>query len=142
MESTFAKQIAMIEAGQIEPVVKVGNLESLRTFADVRDAVRAYYMLLTINPIAGEYFNIGGNYTCKVGEMLDHLLLLSEVKNIKIEVDKTRLRPIDADLQIPDTSKFRNHTGWEPEISFEQTMGNLLNYWRQKISQGGSYLTR
>lgn len=61
-ESTFAKQIAMIEAGLIEPEVKVGNLKSLRTYADVRDAVRAYYMLVTVNPIAGEYYNIGGSY--------------------------------------------------------------------------------
>jgi len=140
VESTFAKQIAMIEAEKIEPVVKVGNLESLRTFADVRDAVRAYYMLLTVNPVSGEYYNIGGNYTCKVGEMLDHLLSLSKVKNIKIEVDKTRLRPIDADLQVPDTRKFLKKTGWKPKISFEQTMVDLLNYWRQNLSRGRNYL--
>jgi GDPmannose 4,6-dehydratase len=142
VESTFAKQIAMIEAKQIEPVVKVGNLESLRTFADVRDAVRAYYMLLTINPIVGEYYNIGGNYTCKVGEMLDYLLSTSKVENIKIEIDEERMRPIDADLQVPDTSKFRKHTGWKPEISFEQTMKDLLDYWRRNISGGRNYLTR
>jgi len=142
VESSFAKQIAMIEAGQIEPVVKVGNLESLRTFADVRDAVRAYYMLLTVNPVAGEYYNIGGDYTCKVGEMLDYLLSLSKIKDIKIKVDENRLRPIDADLQVPDTNKFRKHTGWKPEISFEETMKNLLNYWRQNISRGRNYLTR
>ncbi len=142
VESTFAKQIAMIEAGQIKPVVKVGNLESLRTFADVRDAVRAYYMLLTINPIIGEYYNIGGAYTCKVGEMLDYLLSLSVKKDIKVEVDKNRLRPIDADLQIPDTSKFCKHTGWVPQISFEKTMKDLLNYWRVKIQNNRNYLTR
>jgi len=142
VESTFAKQIAMIEAKQIEPVVKVGNLESLRTFADVRDAVRAYYLLLTKNPISGEYYNIGGDHTCKVGEMLDYLLSLSKIKNIKVEMDEARMRPIDADLQIPDTSKFHKHTSWKPEISFEQTMKDLLNYWRQNISQGRNYLTR
>ena len=142
VESSFAKQIAMIESGQIKPVVKVGNLESLRTFADVRDAVRAYYLLLTKNPIAGECYNIGGDYTCKVGEMLDYLLSLSTIKNIKIEVDKTRLRPIDADFQIPDTSKFRKHTDWKPKISFEQTIEDLLNYWRKLISGGRNYLTR
>jgi len=142
VESTFAKQIAMIEAKQIEPVVKVGNLASMRTFADVRDAVRAYYMLLTVNPIVGEYYNIGGDHTCKVGEMLDYLLSLSNVKNIKVEVDEARMRPIDADLQIPDTSKFYKHTCWKPEISFEQTMEDLLNYWRQNIRQGRNYLTR
>ena len=68
-ESTFAKQIALIEAG-LQAVLKVGNLESLRTFADVRDAVRAYYMLVTENPTPGEYYNIGGTFSCTIGEML------------------------------------------------------------------------
>lgn len=142
-ESTFAKQIAMIEAGLIPPVIKVGNLDSLRTFADVRDAVRAYYMLVTINPIGGEYYNIGGTYTCKVGDMLNFLISLSPMKDqIKIEVDPERLRPIDADLQIPDTSKFEKHTGWKPQISFEQTMTDLLNYWRERVSHGEKFLQR
>ena len=82
-ESTFAKQIAMIEAGLIPPVVKTGNLQSLRTWADVRDAVRAYYMLVTVNPVAGAYYNIGGSYSCTVGEMLDTLLSYSTVKDIQ-----------------------------------------------------------
>ena len=142
VESSFAKQIAMVEAGQIEPVVKVGNLESLRTFADFRDAVRAYYMLLTVNPISGEYYNIGGDYTCKVGEMLDYLLSLSKTKNIKVKEDKTRLRPIDADLQIPNTKKFVDHTGWNPEITFEQTMQDLLDYWRERVVSGRRFLAR
>ncbi len=142
-ESTFAKQIAMIEAGQLPPVVEVGNLDSLRTFADVRDAVRAYYMLVTVNPVPGEYYNIGGAYTCKVGEMLDFLLSLSPKKQeISIHVDPERLRPIDADLQIPDTSKFEKHTGWKPQISFEQTMTDLLNYWRERVNRGEQFLQR
>ena len=142
VESSFAKQIAMIESGQLEPVVKVGNLESLRTFADVRDAVRAYHMLLTINPIKGEYYNIGGDHTCKVGEMLDFLLSISKVKKIRVEVDESRMRPIDADLQVPDTNKFHEHTGWQPEISFQRTMRDLLDYWRKNIGDGRKYLTR
>ena len=121
-ESTFAKQIAMIEAGQIPPVLKVGNLDSLRTWADVRDAVRAYYLLVTVNPIAGQSYNIGGTYSCTIRQMLDYLLSLSSRKDIRVEVDSQRLRPIDADLQVPDTSKFHRHTGWEPEITFEKTM--------------------
>jgi GDP-mannose 4,6-dehydratase len=142
-ESTFAKQIAMIECGLIEPVVKVGNLDSLRTIADVRDAVRAYYMLLTVNPQAGESYNIGGDYSCTVGQVLNYLISLSTAKNIKIEVDAERIRPIDADLQIPDARKFINHTGWKPEISFEETMLDLLNYWRDRIKvDGGRFLTR
>lgn len=142
-ESTFAKQIAMIEKGLIPPVVKVGNLQSLRTYADVRDAVRAYYMLVTKNPVAGEYYNIGGSYTCEVGDTLQALINMSTMKDeIKVETDPERLRPIDADLQVPDCTKFKSHTGWEPEISFEQTMGDLLNYWRDRLAKGSNFLTR
>jgi GDP-mannose 4,6-dehydratase len=141
-ESTFAKQIAMIEAGLIPPVIKVGNLDSLRTWSDVRDAVKAYHMLLTINPIPGEYYNIGGTFSCKVGDMLNHLVGLSTVSDIKIQVDPTRLRPIDADLQVPNTSKFTTHTGWSPVIPFEQTMDDLLEYWRNRVNSGMNFLVR
>lgn len=142
-ESTFAKQIAMIEKGLISPVVKVGNLESLRTFADVRDAVRAYYMLVTEKPQAGEYYNIGGTFSCTIKEMLDYLISISTMKDrIKIETDQSRLRPIDADLQVPNTEKFFNHTGWKPEISFEKTMQDLLDYWRERVSRGEKFLVR
>ena len=141
-ESTFAKQIAMIEAGLIEPKIKVGNLQSLRTWADVRDAVRAYYMLVTINPQAGEYYNIGGTYSCTIGEMLDYLIQQSTAENIEIVQDPSRLRPIDADLQVPDTSKFTNHTGWKPQITFQQTMNDLLEYWRERVNARGEFLTR
>ena len=142
-ESTFAKQIALIEHGIIPPILKTGNLDSLRTFADVRDAVRAYYMLLTINPIPGEYYNIGGTYTCSVREMLDILLNMSEMKDkISVETDPDRLRPIDADLQVPNTNKFQQHTGWEPQIKFEDTMRELLEYWRKRVSSEEKFLTR
>lgn len=142
-ESTFAKQIAMIEMGLIEPKVMVGNLKSLRTYADVRDAVRAYYLLVTVNPVAGEYYNIGGTYTCEVGDTLETLLSYSDMKEkIKVECDPRRLRPIDADLQVPDCSKFKMHTGWEPRITFEETMRDLLEYWRSKIRKGEMFLTR
>ena len=142
-ESTFAKQIAMIEEGIIDPKVMVGNLKSLRTYADVRDAVRAYYLLVTEKPVAGEYYNIGGTYTCEVGDTLNTLLSYSTMKEkIKVECDSERLRPIDADLQVPDCSKFKKHTGWEPQISFEDTMRDLLEYWRAKIRKGEMFLTR
>ncbi len=104
--------------------------------------MRAYYLLVTENPQAGEYYNIGGSYTCTVREMLEHLISLSTVKDIKVEIDPDRLRPIDADLQVPDTSKFKEHTGWEPEISFDKTMKDLLEYWRQQIKTGRRFLTR
>ena len=141
-ESTFAKQIAMIEFGLQEPKIYVGNLDSMRTYADVRDAVRAYYMLVTENPISGEYYNIGGSYTCKIGDMLQFLLSKSTVQNIEIVVDPERLRPIDADLQIPNTKKFKDHTGWLPEYTFEQTMNDLLEYWRGKVKSGRKFLAR
>jgi len=137
-ESSFAKQIALIEAGFMPPIVKVGNLDSLRTIADVRDAVDAYYKLLTVNPIAGAYYNIGGERVISVREILEYLISISKKPNkISFEVDKSRLRLIDADLQIPNTDKFRNHTGWMPRYSFETTMTDLLNYWREKIRQQG-----
>ena len=118
-------------------------MKSLRTYADVRDAVRAYYMLVTVNPVAGEYYNIGGTYTCEVGETLDALISYSTMGDkIKIVTDPERLRPIDADLQVPDCSKFKKHTGWEPKIRFEQTMRDLLDYWRSKLRNGEVFLTR
>jgi len=141
-ESTFAKQIAMIEAGLQEPKIYVGNLESLRTYADVRDAVNAYYTLVTVNPTGGEYYNIGGTYTCKIADMLNYLISQSTVKNIEIVTDPERLRPIDADLQVPNCDKFKKHTGWESKISFEQTMNDLLDYWRNKVKSGRKFLRR
>jgi GDPmannose 4,6-dehydratase len=137
-ESTFAKQIALIEAGILPPVVKVGNLDSLRTIADVRDAVRAYYMLVTVKPVSGAYYNIGGTQSLSIRALLDHLIALSPKKDaIKVEIDPDRLRPIDADLQVPDTAKFTQHTGWKPEIPFEQTIRDLLDYWRDRVRREG-----
>ena len=143
-ESTFAKQIAMIEHNLIPPVVKVGNLQSLRTIADVRDAVRAYYLLVTVNPTPGAYYNIGGSHSCTVKDILDTLISFSTAKNdIRVEVDPGRLRPIDADLQVPNTAKFRAHTGWQPEIPYEKTLRDLLDYWRGRVAtEGNRFLTR
>lgn len=141
-ESTFAKQIAMIEAGLQDPIIYVGNLDSLRTYADVRDAVHAYYLLVTTNPIAGEYYNIGGEYTCSIKDMLNYLISQSTRDDITIEIDDDRLRPIDADLQVPNTEKFKKHTGWKPKYTFQETMNDLLNYWRDEISKGKTFLRR
>lgn len=132
-ESSFAKQIAMIEMGLMSPTIKVGNLDSMRTFADVRDAVNAYHLAVTTELSAGSVFNIGGTHSCTVGEMLQKLISLSTIKGIEIEIDPERLRPIDADLQIPDTTLFRNATSWHPKISFDQTMYDLLDHWRKKV---------
>ncbi|MCA8953547.1 MAG: GDP-mannose 4,6-dehydratase [Planctomycetes bacterium] len=141
-ESTFAKQIALIEEGRIAPVLRTGNLDSLRTWSDVRDAVRAYHLLVTVNPTAGAYYNIGGTFSCTVGAMLEHLLSLSTRDDIEVVTDPDRLRPVDADLQVPDTAKFRAHTGWQPTIPFEQTMQDLLDYWRERVRSGRQFLVR
>ena len=127
--STFAKQIASIEAGLAPPVVKVGNLDSVRTFLDARDAVKAYWMLVNKCP-PGEVYNIGGVETMTVGDMLNRLLKLSKVKNITVEVDPSRLRPSDVTLQIPCIDKFVAATGWKPETKFDETLEDLLDYWR------------
>ncbi len=128
--SAFARQIALVEQKKQEPVIRVGNLESVRTFSDVRDAVRAYWLLVSkCQP--GDVYNIGGNRTMKVREMLDMLLDISPVKDkIEIKVDPKLLRPSDVTLQIPDCSKFKKLTGWEPVIPFEKTLEDTLNYWR------------
>lgn len=134
-ESSFAKQIAMIEAGMIEPTVMVGNLSSLRTVADVRDAVAAYHKLVTVNPVAGEVYNIGGDHTCTVHDILNSLLAHTKA-TLSVEIDPARLRPIDADNQVPNCNKFKAHTGWQPTIPFEQTMRDLLQYWRERVKTG------
>jgi len=127
--SNFAKQVAAIEAKLAEPVIKVGNLKSIRTFLDVKDAVKAYWLLVNKCP-PGEVYNIGGSETMTVGDMLNMLLRLSSVKNIDVKVDPARLRPSDVTLQIPCIDKFTKATGWKPEIRFEKTLEDLLNYWR------------
>jgi GDPmannose 4,6-dehydratase/GDP-4-dehydro-6-deoxy-D-mannose reductase len=130
-ESAFAKQIAEIEAGLRPNPVKVGNLNSVRTIADVRDAVRAYWLLLEkCEP--GEVYNIGGHQTMTIGEVLEMLKGMARIK-IEHEVDPALLRPSDVTLQIPDTSKFQAVTGWKPEIPVETTLHDLLNYHRNKI---------
>ena len=132
-ESSFAKQIAEIEAGVRQNPVKVGNLDSVRTVLDVRDAVRAYWMLLD-HCEPGEVYNIGGNRTMTVGEILETLEGLARVP-IRHEVDPARMRPSDVTLQIPDTSKFMSATGWKPEIPPEQMFADLLEYQRHRVER-------
>ena len=144
MESTFAKQIALIEKGYLPPVVLTGNLESIRTIADVRDAVRAYFLLVTTKNIpSGSVFNIGGKFTTSVRSILEKLISLSISEDISHELDESRMRPIDADLQIPDISAFKKYTNWEPEYSFDETMKDILDYWRKLVDKNGNvYLQR
>lgn len=131
--SFFAKQIAASEAGLREPVVYVGNLESVRTVCDVRDAVKAYWIMVNkCKP--GEVYNIGGNQSFKIGEILDKLLLLSTIK-LQVKVDKKLMRPSDVTLQIPCIDKFVKETGWKPEISVDKTLNDILEYWRQELDR-------
>ena len=128
--SNFAKQVALIERGKQSPFLKVGNLKSVRTFADVRDTVRAYWMLK--ETMSGEVYNIGGQETMTISELIERLQELS-TRTFVVEEDPSRLRPADVTLQIPDCSKFQKETGWKPEIPFEKTLLDLLNYWRERV---------
>jgi len=130
--SAFAKQIAAAELGLQEPVVRVGNLDSVRTFCDVRDAVRAYWLLVT-RCAPGEVYNIGGNRTLTIGEALEILLTFAKT-TCTIKVDPALLRPSDVTLQIPSIDKFSAATGWKPEIPFEQTLQDMLQYWREELA--------
>jgi len=132
-ESSFAKQIAEIEAGVRSNPVRVGNLESVRTVADVRDAVRAYWVLLEKCP-PGEVYNIGGSRTMTIGDILEVLKGMARCK-IEHVVDPALLRPSDVTLQIPDTSKFQQATGWKPEIPVETTLRDLLTYHRNRVKE-------
>lgn len=128
--SNFAKQVAAIEVGKQEPIVKVGNLDSVRTWMDVRDAVQAYWLMVQkCQP--GEVYNIGGVETMTIGQVLKKLLPLSVRKDIQVKVDPARLRPSDVTLQIPSIEKFSQATGWKPAISFDDTVLDTLNYWRE-----------
>lgn len=145
-ESTVAKQIALIEAGYMEPVVKVGNLSSTRTFQDARDAVRAYHLLLCAcekgEILPGECFNIAGEEVFKLTEVIDILLGLSSRNDIVIKTDDSRLRPIDADYQMFDNTKIRSTIDWKPEISAVQMFSDLLDHWRNEIKMGKIPLDR
>ena len=135
-DSAFAKQIVQIERGMQDKIINVGNLDSVRTIADVRDAVTAYWLLVNQCDY-GEVYNIGGTHTVTVGEVLHDLLSMSSLnigESVTIRVADHLLRPSDVTLQIPDCSKFIQKTGWQPKITYQQSMSDLLEYWRVKIS--------
>lgn len=135
VDSFFALQIARIECGLQEPVLRVGNLDSVRTFADVRDTVRAYW-LLTQKCAPGEVYNIGGDITMTIREMLDMLLKMTTYQGeIEVQVDPALIRPADVTLQIPCADKFKAATGWKTEIPYPQTLLDMLNYWRQELAR-------
>ena len=134
--SSFAHQIVQHEKSENFPnegpyEIKVGNLDSTRTYNHIEDAVNAYYLAAT-KATAGEVYNIGGDETCLVGEALEVLLESSKAPRDKwtITVDPKRVRPTDITLQIPDSNKFREETGWRLSKTLQDICNDLLNYWR------------
>ncbi len=131
VDSNFALQIARIEKGKHEPVIHVGNLEAKRDFTDVRDIVKAYWLSLEKGK-KGEVYNIcsGKSYTIK--KVLDILLSYTKAK-ISVKVDPLRLRPSDVPVLQGNCDKFKKQTGWKTTISYEQTLKDMLNYWRERV---------
>ncbi len=134
--SNFAKQIAEIEAGLREPVVYVGNLEARRDYSDVRDIVRGYWLLLERGE-PGEVYNLCSGRSWEIREILDFYLRRSTVSSIALKEDPARLRPSDVPHLLGDASKIRQALGWKPEIPFEQTLLDTLEYWRRRIKATG-----
>ncbi len=131
--SNFARQVAEIEAGNREPVIYVGNLEAERDYTDVRDVVRAYWLAVQ-RAEPGEVYNICSGKAYAISAMLDMLLEMSRIQ-VEVRTDPERLRPSDVPVLLGDASKFQRATGWVPEIPFEKTMSDLLDYWREKTAR-------
>lgn len=136
VESDFAKQIAEIELGLRKPIISVGNLNSIRTFLDVRDAVEAYWDLVNKCDY-GEVYNICGEETMTIKEMLDKLISLSTMKDkIEVNIDKKRFRPNDSFRPGLKMGKFIKATSWKPKTPFDITLKDLLDYWREMVKDG------
>ena len=127
----FAKQVAEAEAGLREPVLRVGNLTSRRDFSDVRDIVRGYHLALTQGQ-PGEVYNLGAERSYSAREILDQLMALSQVP-LRFEVEPSRLRPVDIPEILGDCGKFRLRTGWQAKIPLEQSLKDILDYWRHQV---------
>jgi len=130
--STFARQIAEIEAGLREPVVVAGDLKPVRDFSDVRDIVRGYWELLE-RGTAGEVYNLCSGVDWTIERMLTFLISQSSVPGIEIRTDAARLRPSDVPVLRGSYEKVERAVGWRPRIPLEQTLTDLLDYWRQRI---------
>ena len=129
----FCKQTAEIEAGLKEPVIKVGNLSARRDFSDVRDVVRAYVELMEKGK-AGETYNVGSGNAVEIRKILDMILSRSK-KEIRVEVEPSRMRPVDVPVIEADISKLKACTGWKQKITLEETIQDTLEYWRQKLKE-------
>jgi GDP-4-dehydro-6-deoxy-D-mannose reductase len=129
----FALQIARIEAGQVLPVIAVGDLTAQRDFTDVRDIVRAYRMIVEHgNP--GDVYNVCSGKARSIQSLLDRLLVHSTAR-ISVEVDPDRLRPASLPILLGDNTRLRKATGWQPRIAFDQTLRDVLDDCRQRIRQ-------
>jgi GDP-4-dehydro-6-deoxy-D-mannose reductase len=131
--SDFARQISLIEKGMQEPVILVGNLEAGRDFLDVRDVVEAYRYIMNMGR-PGEAYNVCSGKPLKISRLLDILISLSSVDNIRIKVDQDNLRPVDIKTLFGDNSKLISETGWKPEYEIEKTLEDTLAWWRKKIN--------
>ena len=129
--SDFCKQVVEIEKGLREPVMYVGNLSAKRDFTDVRDIVRAYSALIQ-KGTPGETYNVGSGHAIAIQELLDAILKLSTTK-IKVEIDPQKLRPVDVPIVEADVSKLKKETGWERKYALENTLKDILEYWRGLI---------
>jgi len=129
----FACQIAQAEAGLRPPVVEVGNLDVARDFSDVRDVARAYYLAVTQGE-PGQVYNIGSERSHTVRELLQRLIDLSGL-SVEIREDPARRRKVDVPMIVSDCRKFRQRTGWQTTIPFEQTLRDILNDWRARVRQ-------
>jgi GDP-4-dehydro-6-deoxy-D-mannose reductase len=129
--SNFARQIAEIEAGHREPVLLVGNLRARRDYTDVRDIVRGYWRLLEDGE-PGEVYNLCSGRAWAIQDILDFLLAQATVHPV-VKEDPARFRPSDVPVLIGNASKVRTAVGWEPQIPFEQTLTDLLQFWRQRV---------
>lgn len=128
---SMARQIALIEKGDVEPVIRVGNLDARRDFTDVRDVVRAYASLAGVGS-SGEIYNVGSGVGRTIQSLLDALRSRARV-DVRIEVDPERLRPAETSALVADTGRLRDRTGWHPQISFESMLDALLDYWRTEV---------
>jgi GDP-4-dehydro-6-deoxy-D-mannose reductase len=131
--SNFAKQVAEIEAGRHDPVIHVGDLTPRRDYSDVRDIVRGYWMLLEQGE-PGEVYNLCSGRSWTIQRVLDFYLDRSHAKGISVQVDPARLRPSDVMVLEGDPSKIHKALGWQTEIPFEQTLMDLLEYWRGRVA--------
>lgn len=128
--SNFAKQIVQIEMGTRDKI-EVGNLEAMRDFTDVRDTVKAYWLVVEKGE-PGEVYNIASGIGYRIGDILDMLVDIANV-DVELEVDPTRMRLSDVMRLMGDSTKLKKATGWEPEIPFEQSLKDLLSFWREKL---------